>query len=142
MNTTCKIIVCLSIIHLGAVLFGKAGPQNILESAAYQSPKDLDTTHKFLGKFLPKSLFLILSEKDKYLTMRLLEQALETSPSYLDTKWSNLDNQHRGSILVYPVEDLEGNKCRKFLVRFYINDEGTDVYGRACRINNEWQILD
>jgi surface antigen len=142
MNTTYKIIVCLGIIDLGAVLFGETSPQNILESAAYQSPKDLDTTHKFLGKFLPKSLFLILSEKDKYLTMKLLEQALETSPSYLDTKWSNLDNQHRGSILVYPVEDLDGNKCRKFLVRFYINDEGTDVYGRACRINNEWKILD
>lgn len=142
MNITFKIIAYLSLCHLGAVLYGKAGPQNILDSDAYQSPKDLDSTHKFLGKFLPKRLFLMLSEKDKYLTMRLLEQALETTPSYLDTKWSNLDNQHRGSILVYPVENLEGNQCRKFLVHFYINDEGTDVYGRACRINNKWQILD
>ncbi|MDP3935656.1 MAG: hypothetical protein Q8Q56_01500 [Alphaproteobacteria bacterium] len=142
MKTTFKIIVCLSLCHFFWGSCGEAGPQNILDSAAYQASKDLDSTHKFLGKFLPKRLFLILSEKDKYLTMRLLQKALETSPSYLDTKWNNLDNQHRGSILVYPVEDLEGSKCRKFLVRFYINDEGTDVYGRACRINNEWQILD
>jgi surface antigen len=142
MNITFKTILCVGLCHFAAVLCGKAEPQNILESATYQSPKDLDSTHKFLGKFLPKRLFLILSEKDKYLTQRLLLQALETSPSYLDTKWNNLDNQHRGSILVYPAEDVEGTKCRKFLVRFYINDEGTDVYGRACRINKEWQILD
>lgn len=142
MNITLKTIAFFCLCHLGTVLSGETGPQTILDSAAYHSPKDLDSTHTFLGKFLPKRLFLMLSEKDKYLTMRLLQQALETSPSYLDTKWNNLDNQHRGSILVYPVENLEGNKCRKFLVRFYINDEGTDVYGRACRINNEWQILD
>lgn len=127
---------------MGAVLHGEMGPQNILDSSAYQSPKDLDNVHAFLGKMLPKHLYLSLSEKDKYLTMRLLLEALENSPSYLDTKWNNLDNQHHGSILVYPVEDLEGQKCRKFLVRFYINDEHTDIYGRAFRINDKWEIIE
>lgn len=137
-----NIAVGISISYLGAALHGKLGPQTILDSAVYQSPKDLDNAHNFLGSLLPKRLFLKLSEKDKYLTMRLLNEALETSPSYLDTKWNNLDNQHRGSILVYPVEEVEGNKCRKFLVRFYINDESTDIYGRACRLDDTWKILD
>lgn len=127
---------------MGAVLHGEMGPQNILDSFAYQTPKDLDNVHAFLGKLIPKHLYLSLSEKDKYLTMRLLLEALENSPSYLDTKWNNLDNQHRGSILVYPVEDLQSQKCRKFLVRFYINDEHTDIYGRACRINDKWEIIE
>jgi surface antigen len=142
MNRLLIIACCCCIYWSGAALHGKVGPQNILDSATYQSPKDLDNAHNFLGSLIPKRLFLRLSEKDKYLTMLLLNEALETSPSYLDTKWNNLDNQHRGSILVYPVEELEGNKCRKFLVRFYINDEGTDIYGRACRIDEKWKILD
>lgn len=127
---------------MGAVLHGEMGPQNILESPAYQTPKDLDNVHAFLGKLIPKHLYLSLSEKDKYLTMRLLLQALEESPSYLDTKWNNLDNQHHGSITVYPVEDIDGVKYRKFLVRFYINDEHTDVRGSACRIDEKWQIIE
>lgn len=142
MNIFFKLVFSISLYYLGAVLHGKMGPQTILDSAAYQAPKDLDSTHRFLGSILPKKLFLMLSEKDKYLTMRLLEDALETSPSYLDTKWNNLDNQHRGSILVYPVEEIEGNKCRKFLVRFYINDQNTDIYGQACRIDEKWKVLD
>lgn len=140
MNLLTKIF--LSGYCMGAVLHGKMGPQNILDSFAYQTPKDLDNVHAFWGNLIPKHLYLSLSEKDKYLTMRLLLEALENSPSYLDTKWNNLDNQHRGSILVYPVEDLEGQKCRKFLVRFYINDEHTDIYGRACRINDKWEIIE
>lgn len=127
---------------MGTILHGEKGSQNILDSPAYQSPKDLDSFHTFLGKTIPKHLYLILSEKDKHLTRRLLEEALEKSPSYLDTKWNNLDNQHHGSVLVYPAEDLDGQKCRKFLVRFYINDEHTDVYGRACRVNEKWKVLD
>jgi surface antigen len=140
MNLITKIF--LSGYCMGAVLHGEMGPQNILDSFAYQTPKDLDNVHAFLGKLIPKHLYLSLSEKDKYLTMRLLLEALENSPSYLDTKWNNLDNQHRGSILVYPVEDLQSQKCRKFLVRFYINDEHTDIYGRACRINDKWEIIE
>ena len=140
MNLITKIF--LSGYCMGAILHGKVGPQNIIDSFAYQAPKDLDNVHAFWGNLIPKHLYLSLSEKDKYLTFRLLLEALENSPSYLDTKWNNLDNQHRGSILVYPVENLEGQKCRKFLVRFYINDEHTDVYGRACRINETWEIIE
>jgi surface antigen len=127
---------------MGAVLHGEMGPQNILDSSAYESPKDLDNVHSFLGKMLPKHLYLSLSEKDKYLTMRLLLDALENSPSFLDTKWNNLNNQHHGIISVYPVEEIEGLNYRRFVVRFYINDEHTDVYGKACRIDGKWKIME
>ena len=142
MNTLLNIAFCCCFYCLGAALHGKVGPQNILDAALYQSQKDLDNAPNFLGSLISKRLFLLLSEKDKYLTLRLLDNALETSPSYLDTKWNNLDNQHRGSILVYPVEEIDGNKCRKFLVRFHINDESSDIYGRSCRINQTWKVLE
>lgn len=134
-----KIIV--SVFLVGAAFLNKVASQNILDSPAYQPSKDLDNIHSFLGKVIPKHLFIQLSEKDKDLTLRLLNQALETSPSFLDHKWTNIDNQHRGSILVYPVEIVEERKCRKFLVRIYINDDMSSIQGMSCRENNQWNII-
>jgi surface antigen len=125
----------------GIVFVNKVIPQNILDSAAYQPSKDLDNMHMFLGKIIPKHLFIQLSEKDKDLTLRLLNAALETSPSFLDHNWTNIDNQHQGKILVYPVEVVDERKCRKFLVRLDINDEHFSIQGQSCRENGQWNII-
>lgn len=139
MSIKSKFIIGIFIV--GTVFVNEVVPQNILDSAAYQTSKDLDNMHRFLGKIIPKHLFIQLSEKDKDLTLRLLNTALETSPSFLDHTWTNIDNQHQGSILVYPVEMVSEHKCRKFLVRLYINDEHARIQGQSCRENGQWNII-
>ena len=67
-------------------------------------------------------------------------EALETSPSFVDHKWNNMDNQHRGIVTVMPIETVNEQKCRKFNVQFIISDNHYEFQGQSCRINNRWDI--
>jgi surface antigen len=133
-------LVCLSLIGGGVSVDGTAAPINILDSAAYKQQKTLDNVHTFLGLTIPKHLYIQLTDKDKHLTQRVLENALEISPSFVEHKWNNIDNQHRGSIVVMPVKDSNGHKCRAFNVRFFMGDEHYELEGKSCRINGKWDI--
>jgi len=117
-------------------------PIDILDSAIYYKAKNLDNLHIFLGCAIPKHLYIMLSEKDKDLTLKTLVEALETSPSFVEHKWNNLSNQHRGIVTVMPAETINDYKCRNFNVRFLINDESYDIQGRSCRVNKVWNGLE
>lgn len=115
-------------------------PVDILDSSAYaESTKESDK-NKFLGQNIPDFLYLKLSDKDKNLVMRTLNKALEVSPSFLTHKWQNIDNGHKGTIVVMPVFEQQNAKCRHFKAIIYISDEEFQFKGSACRLNDQWCI--
>lgn len=115
------------------------GPVNILDSKTYLNQNNSDSI--FLGKFIPKHIFLLLTEKDKFLIIKVLMDALETSPSYTEHKWNNLDNSHTGSVTVEAVEEINSIKCRRFNAKFLMDDQAYQLQGQACRASNKWIFI-
>jgi surface antigen len=133
-------IICTGIVLGSLLTTAQSSPINILDSKAYKErSKDLDK-NTFLGKPISEFLYFKLSEKDRSLLMRVLIQALESSPSFLIHKWHNIDTGNKGTINVLPVFTQGDHKCRDFEVKIFINDKEFIINNSACRMNEEWKI--
>lgn len=115
-------------------------PLDILSSSYSKSAAQ---ENMFLGQQLSKHHFLLLSEKDKTLTRQLLMEALEHSPSFVEHKWTNASNQHKGTVSVSPVTSENTHTSRKFNVIIHAQDEVIRISGQAYRddANQCWKIL-
>ncbi|MCS3903243.1 surface antigen [Methylohalomonas lacus] len=62
-----------------------------------------------------------------------ISRALETSPSYSETRWRNPDSGAAYSVTPQPAYETASGPCRPYVVDAYIDGRPTEVEGTACR---------
>ena len=96
----------------------------------------------FLGAVAGDAIGKKLTEADKVIAGRSLNESLEYAKTDEPTTWNNPDTGHSGSTIPTRTVIVEsGQPCREFTSTVNIGGKPEEAYGYACRqADGSWEI--